>query len=153
MKTIQQSSVQKTSGGCGSGRLDGSQMNVGRAGGGGSCCGSAISGSGFGISRFSWLGGRRGMIVGAVAVVGAGLAFGWPTLVALGIAPILLSLLPCAAMCALGLCMMGKGRQADSFPSAAAQAPDGTATPALLGIDRPLPSARMTPENDPATAS
>jgi hypothetical protein len=31
----------------------------------------------------------------------------WGWLTAVGAAPILLSLLPCAAMCALGLCMRG----------------------------------------------
>ncbi|WP_192359125.1 hypothetical protein [Mesorhizobium mediterraneum] len=41
---------------------------------------------------------------GAIIVV-AGLAFNWVWLVAAGIAPLLLSVLPCVAMCALGLCM------------------------------------------------
>ena len=50
--------------------------------------------------------GQRGlMLLGGVAVAG-GLAFGWDNLVLLGIAPILLSLLPCLIMCGLGLCMM-----------------------------------------------
>jgi hypothetical protein len=39
----------------------------------------------------------------AVAVV-AGVAFNWSWLVAVGVAPLLLTLLPCAAMCALHLC-------------------------------------------------
>ncbi len=50
--------------------------------------------------------GPRGlMLLGGVAVAG-GLAFGWDRLVLFGIAPILLSLLPCLIMCGLGLCMM-----------------------------------------------
>ena len=50
--------------------------------------------------------GPRGlMLLGGVAVAG-GLAFGWDNLVLLGIAPILLSLLPCLIMCGLGLCIM-----------------------------------------------
>ena len=53
-----------------------------------------------------WLSGRRGLILAAVAVAGGGGWFGWPWLVAAGIAPILLSLAPCAAMCAVGLCTM-----------------------------------------------
>ena len=53
----------------------------------------------------STLGGRRGLIAAGVAIAVAGLAFNWSWLVAAGIAPVLLSLLPCAAMCALGLCM------------------------------------------------
>lgn len=52
---------------------------------------------------------RMVLAVLAVAVVGAGLAFNWSWLVAAGIAPILLALAPCAAMCALGLCMKGMG--------------------------------------------
>lgn len=59
----------------------------------------------------SWLDGRRGMIVLAALVAAAGIASGWSWLVAVGVAPILLSLLPCAAMCALGLCMMPKSSQ------------------------------------------
>jgi hypothetical protein len=51
-----------------------------------------------------YLGGRRGLIaLGALALV-LGVVFNWSWLVAAGIAPFLLSALPCAAMCALGLC-------------------------------------------------
>ena len=49
--------------------------------------------------------GKRGLIVLAVAVVGAGMIMNWSWLVAIGAAPLLLAILPCAAMCALGLCM------------------------------------------------
>ena len=56
-----------------------------------------------------YLGNRRVLAVLAVAVIGAGLAFNWSWLVAVGIAPILLALAPCAAMCALGLCMSKMG--------------------------------------------
>lgn len=49
-----------------------------------------------------YLHGRRGMIVLAVAALGAGAYFNWGWLVAAGIAPLLLALAPCAAMCALG---------------------------------------------------
>ncbi|RWH81222.1 MAG: hypothetical protein EOQ86_06495 [Mesorhizobium sp.] len=51
-----------------------------------------------------YLRGWRGPAVLA-AVAFASLAFGWSWLVAAGVAPLLLSILPCAAMCALGLCM------------------------------------------------
>lgn len=53
----------------------------------------------------SYFGGRRGLIAAGAAVAVAGLAFNWSWLVAAGIAPVLLSLLPCLGMCALGLCM------------------------------------------------
>ncbi len=52
-----------------------------------------------------YLRGRRGLIIIATVTVIAGLALNWSWLVAAGIAPILLGVLPCLAMCALGLCM------------------------------------------------
>lgn len=52
-----------------------------------------------------WMTGpRRWMLLGAVVVAG-GLAMGWDHLVLLGIAPILVSLLPCLVMCG-AMCMM-----------------------------------------------
>jgi hypothetical protein len=41
----------------------------------------------------------------AAGVIAIALAWQWSWLVVLGVAPLLLSLAPCAAMCALGLCM------------------------------------------------
>lgn len=55
------------------------------------------------------LGNRKALAVLAIAMTGAGLALNWSWLVAAGIAPILLALAPCAAMCALGLCMSRTG--------------------------------------------
>ncbi len=55
--------------------------------------------------RRHYLGGRKGIIALALATAGSGLYLGWGWLTAVGIAPILLALAPCAAMCALGLCM------------------------------------------------
>lgn len=40
-------------------------------------------------------------------VIGFSAYFSWGWLVAAGIAPLLLTLAPCAAMCALGMCTMG----------------------------------------------
>lgn len=51
-----------------------------------------------------YLRGRRGFWLVAGLALGVGLAFKWNWLVAAGIAPVIVSLLPCAAMCALGLC-------------------------------------------------
>ena len=56
-----------------------------------------------------YLGGRRGWIVLAVLAMGAGVALNWSWLVAIGVAPVLIALAPCAAMCALGLCMNRMG--------------------------------------------
>ncbi len=56
-----------------------------------------------------YIGGRRGLIVLAIGIAAAGMAMNWGWLAAVGIAPILLVVLPCAAMCALGLCMNKAG--------------------------------------------
>lgn len=59
---------------------------------------------------------RMGLLVlgGGALALAAGLNWGW--LVAAGIAPILLAVLPCAAMCALGLCMPGMMSRKQSDP-------------------------------------
>lgn len=60
----------------------------------------------------SALSGRRaGWIALAAIGIAAGLAFNWSWLVAVGVAPLLLMALPCAAMCALGVCMRRAGPQ------------------------------------------
>lgn len=53
--------------------------------------------------------GRRILIGMAAMAVALGLAFNWRWLTAIGVAPILVSTLPCVAMCALGLCMNKAG--------------------------------------------
>lgn len=61
------------------------------------------------------LGGRLSrrtlLIATAAAGMAAGLLLGWNSLVAAGLAPIILALLPCAAMCALGLCANRLGQK------------------------------------------
>ena len=57
---------------------------------------------------------RSRLAIGAVAlgVIAVAAAWQWSWLVAIGAAPLLLSVAPCAAMCGLGLCMhhrMGGG--------------------------------------------
>lgn len=56
---------------------------------------------------------RRLILIAAIAI-GAGLLFGWEQLVLFGIAPILISLLPCLVMCGLGVCMMCKNKKPDN---------------------------------------
>jgi hypothetical protein len=51
-----------------------------------------------------YLGGRTGLLVFGGGAAALGLAFSWSWLVAIGLAPLLIALLPCAAMCALALC-------------------------------------------------
>lgn len=66
-------------------------------------------------TAWPYVGGKRGLIVLAIASVVAGAALNWSWLVAVGIAPLLLVLAPCAAMCALGLCMKkGAGKSCSS---------------------------------------
>ena len=52
---------------------------------------------------------RRGLIMAALLIVALGLYLGWGWLAAAGIAPILIALAPCAAMCAAGVCMSKMG--------------------------------------------
>lgn len=74
-----------------------------------------------------YLGGRRGLIALAVIALASGLALNWSWLVAAGIAPLLLGVLPCVAMCALGLCMNRMGGKSCSTRSNA-QEPAEAAT-------------------------
>lgn len=70
--------------------------------------------------------GRRGMILAAMVLVGAGLAVNWGWLTALGAAPLILALAPCAVMCGLGLCMKGGSKScASKSGPAAASDPTG----------------------------
>lgn len=76
------------------------------------------------------LGGRvnqgTGITVLAVAAVGAGLVFGWDSLAALGLTTVMVSLLPCLVMCAVGVCASRLGRKdtgAAAVPPKEAQPP------------------------------
>lgn len=51
-----------------------------------------------------YLGNRRVLLIVAIAALSGGVALNWSWLVAAGIAPILLTALPCLLMCGLGLC-------------------------------------------------
>ena len=62
---------------------------------------------------------RQPVFVVAVvaAITGLGLYLKWPTVVALGLAPLVLTFAPCALMCALGLCgMTASKNRPDSKP-------------------------------------
>ena len=61
--------------------------------------------------------GRRGLLIVGSFVLIAGLSLNWRWLVAAGVAPILVSVLPCLAMCALGLCMKGMSGRSCSTES------------------------------------
>ncbi|HET6159298.1 MAG TPA: hypothetical protein VFE34_13210 [Dongiaceae bacterium] len=74
----------------------------------------------------TYLTGRRGLIALAVVALIAGAAFNWSWLVAAGIAPLLITALPCIAMCALGLCMNRMAGRKCSAEDASSADKDGT---------------------------
>ena len=55
---------------------------------------------------------RRTLVIAtAAAGMAAGLFLGWNSLAAAGLAPLIVALLPCAAVCALGLCAIRLGQK------------------------------------------
>lgn len=103
--------------------------------------------------------GRRGVLLGlgAVALV-AGLALNWSWLVAAGIAPLLLGVLPCVAMCALGLCMnkmagrscsTGSGAEKTTEITREARTPDSLVRAPAVMLEGPARETR----NDAIPAS
>lgn len=81
------------------------------------------------------LGGRRGLLALGATVLVFGLIFKWNWLVAAGIAPLLLSALPCIAMCALGLCMRKmSGSPSDAQTGAAGMSTDAAAEGAKASL-------------------
>lgn len=82
------------------------------------------------------------MIVFATVVLAAGLALGWSWLVAAGIAPILISVLPCVAMCALGLCMNRRGGRSCSAEDTSSKSVDTTTE-----TTQPFKTLGLQPEN------
>ncbi len=52
-----------------------------------------------------YIGRGRGLSILATVVVTAGVALNWSWLVEVGVAPLLLGILPCVAVCAAGVCM------------------------------------------------
>ena len=109
-----------------------------------------------------YLGSRRGLLVLAGLAIAAGLALNWSWLAAAGIAPILISVLPCLAMCALGLCMNRSGGKScstatsNSDPAEIEEAGPVTQTVALAtSPDRAAPmsgsaAALASPEPQPS---
>ncbi len=86
---------------------------------------------GLSIARY-YLGNRWVLIAlgGAALVAGIGLNWGW--LVAVGLAPIILSTLPCLVMCGLGVCMMCRSNKSQSVASH--DAADPATSSAALGV-------------------
>jgi hypothetical protein len=75
-----------------------------------------LSRLGLNLVRY-YLGNRWALLVLGGGVLVAGIGLNWNWLVAAGIAPILLSTLPCLVMCGLGLCMLCRSSEKQSTPS------------------------------------
>ena len=86
--------------------------------------------------RFAARLGWRGLTLLLVAAVAAGVFLDWKWLVAVGAAPIILAVLPCAAMCAIGLCTMGGNKDTGSKTQ---DTPGNNLAPRDQGAD-PLPT-------------
>ena len=57
------------------------------------------------------------LVASAALLIGSGLYLNWASIVALGFAPLILTLGPCAVMCAFGLCgMAGNKHKGDGRP-------------------------------------
>jgi hypothetical protein len=76
-----------------------------------------------------WVRSPRGLIIIGIAVIVGGLALNWNWLTALGFAPLILSVAPCAVMCALGMCMMGGGKKFPSVKQPDDAAPQASSAP------------------------
>ena len=93
-----------------------------------------------------YVGSRRGIATLATVAILTGLAFNWSWLVATGIAPILLTALPCAVMCGLGLCMnrlFGNScKSQSSQPKSAAESSGNVSdAPRVLAVSSRSPDA------------
>ena len=67
---------------------------------------------------------RFGIVAMAALAIGGGFYLGWGYVVAAGLAPLILGVAPCAAMCALGLCMRGCHKKSQDAANPAAHASD-----------------------------
>jgi hypothetical protein len=74
-----------------------------------------------------YLGNRWVLLALGAVVLLAGIGLNWSWLVAAGLAPILISVLPCLVMCALGVCMLCRSSEEQS--TAARDAADAATSP------------------------
>ena len=89
----------------------------------------------FSAARY-YLGSRFGLLAIGALALGLGAYSSWGWLVAAGIAPLLLTFAPCAAMCALGLCTMG-GKSKSPTDVASPDSDGGTNTNLPLSLAAP----------------
>jgi hypothetical protein len=86
-------------------------------------------------AKSGWLSSRN-VLIGAIGVGGGGaLFFGWDWLVAAGLAAVIIGVLPCLAMCALGLCMSRMGKKDDAAGTTAPVPPKKAEVEAATASD------------------
>ena len=91
-----------------------------------------------------YLGSRFGLLAIAAVALGIGAYSSWGWLVAAGIAPLLLTFAPCAAMCALGLCSMG-GKSKSPTDAASPGSVEGTDAKLPLNLAVPVENQDASP--------
>ena len=99
-----------------------------------------LSRLGLNLARY-YLGNRSALLVLGAGVLLAGIGLNWSWLVAAGIAPILLSTLPCLVMCALGVCMLCRSSEKQTAARDAADAATSSAPLAVAKMDNPAAGA------------
>ena len=99
-----------------------------------------LSRLGLNLVRY-YLGNRWALLVLGAGVLLTGIALNWGWLVAAGIAPILLSTLPCLVMCGLGLCMLCRSSEKQTAARDAADAATSSAPLAIAKMDNPAAGA------------
>ena len=98
-----------------------------------------------------YLGRPRVMIALATVAIVAGLTLNWSWLVAAGLAPILISTLPCLIMCAFGVCMMCRSAKDQSAPVRDIAEPPTTLVRDVAELPTP-PATLVAATNDPSVA-
>jgi hypothetical protein len=79
---------------------------------------------------------RTVLVTVGLTIATIGLAMNWSALVAAGVAPLLISALPCSIMCALGLCMSRMGRSSCATETAPQQSAGATPLQASSAPER-----------------
>ena len=98
-----------------------------------------------------YLGSRRGLLILATMAIVSGLVFNWSWLVAAGLAPVLISTLPCLIMCAFGVCMMCRSGDKQSAP--VRHAAESASPPSTLAVAAPDKSSAGAPPSHPTDAA
>jgi hypothetical protein len=99
-----------------------------------------------------WLRGPKGIAALVLSALVIGAALNWSWLVAVGVSPLLLTVLPCAVMCGLGLCMNKMTGSSCSTSSSAADHPDAPMTDVAPWITAVPEPEKRTPVSHTAAA-